>query len=65
MNERFLNKTENTIRVGIRNIRDGKQAPKDSGLGKLLNAMKTLDEPLYEELMEMYKKALQSPLCKK
>jgi len=65
MNERLLNKTEKTIRVGIRNIRDGKQTPKEAGLGKMLNAMKNLDEPLYNELMEMYKTALQSPFCKR
>jgi len=65
MNERLLNRTEKEIRVGIRAIRDGNKTPKEAGLGKMLNAMKNLDEPLYEELMEMYKKALQSPFCKK
>lgn len=65
MNERLLNRTEKEIRVGIKAIREGKKTPKEAGLGKMLNAMKNLDEPLYDELMEMYKKALQSPFCKR
>lgn len=65
MIEDLLNRTERKIRSGIREIRDGRKTPKEVGLGKLLNSIKTLDEPLYAELMELYKRALQSPFCKK
>lgn len=65
MNERLLKKAEKEIRVGIKAIRDGNKTPKESGLGKMLNALKPLDEPLYIELMDLYKKALQSPFCKR
>lgn len=65
MNEKLLNRTEKEIRIRIKAIRDGKKTPKEAGLGKMLNAMKNLDEPLYNELMKMYKKALQSPFCKR
>ena len=65
MNEKLLRKTEKEIRVGIKAIREGKKTPKESGLGKMLNAMKNLDEPLYDVLMKDYKKALNSPFCKR
>lgn len=60
MNERLLIKTEIEIRVGIHSIQNGIKTPKDAGVGKMLNAMKILDNPLYLELMEKYKKALKS-----
>jgi hypothetical protein len=65
MNERLLRRAEKEIRVGVKAIRDGYKTPKEAGLGKMLNAMKRLDEPLYDELMALYKKALQSPFCKR
>jgi len=65
MNERLLKKAEKEIRLGIKMIRDGYKTPKEASLGQSLNLMKHFDEPLYNELMEMYKKALQSPFCKR
>ena len=65
MNERILRKAENEIRVGIKSIRDGNKTVKESNLGSVLNAMKLFDEVLYDELFNLYKKALSSPFCKK
>ena len=65
MNDKLIQRAEKEIRVGIKAIRDGNKTVKDAGLGKLLNALKTLDEPLYIELIELYKKALKSPFCKR
>jgi hypothetical protein len=61
MNERLLKRSEKTIRVGIKNIKDGLKTPKEAGIGRVLNAMKNLDEPLYDDLLEQYKDALLSP----
>lgn len=65
MNERLLKQAEKKIKIGINAIRDGKKTPKEASLGKLLNAMKNLDEPLYEKLLKDYKKVLTSPFCKR
>jgi len=65
MNERLLRRTEKEIRVGIKAISDGKKTPKEAKLGRMLNALKNLDEPLYLELIDKYKKALKSPFIKK
>ncbi len=65
MNERLLRKSEKKIRLGIKTIRDGNKTPKDAGVGQTLNLMRHFDEILHSELMELYKKALQSPFCKR
>jgi len=41
-------------------IKIGKSTPKDSGIASLLNKMKTLDEPLYNELISRYKVVLKN-----
>lgn len=41
-------------------IRTGKSTPKDSGIAVLLNKMKGLDEPLYDELLAKYKVVLKN-----
>jgi hypothetical protein len=53
--EKNLFKLEKEIRVKMMNIKSGKLLPKDSGIGKLINMMKSLDEPLYEKIMVEYK----------
>lgn len=60
MNDRLLNKTERTIIAGIMRIKNGEITPAEAGLGKMLNALKNLDEPLYESLVKKYKEALDS-----
>jgi len=41
-------------------IKNRQLLPKDSGIGKLINLMKSLDEPLYEKIMKEYKEILAS-----
>jgi hypothetical protein len=36
-------------------IKSGKVTPAESGIGKLINLMKSIDEPLYNEIMIEYK----------
>ncbi len=64
-NEKLLKRAEKEIRIGIKSIRNGNKTPKEAGLGKMLNVIKTLDESLHLELMELYKKSLESPFCKR
>ena len=39
-------------------IKSKKITPKDSGIGKLINLMKSFDEPLFDKIMDEYKKVL-------
>lgn len=57
-NEKNLLRLEKEIRVKMINIKSGNLTPKDSGIGKLINMLKALDEPLYDSTMEEYKKIL-------
>jgi hypothetical protein len=57
-NERNLIKLEKDIKTKMNLIKDGKLLPKDSGIGKMINLMKSLDEPLYDRIMVEYKKIL-------
>lgn len=57
-NEKNLIKLEKEIYQKIMQIKSGKLLPKDSGIGKLINLMKTLDEPTYDKLLKEYKSAL-------
>ena len=57
-NEKNLLKLEKEIRIKMISIKSGKVEPKDSGIGKLINLMKSLDEPLYENIMNEYKSIL-------
>ncbi len=58
--EKDLIKLEKEIRVKMFNIKSGKLLPKDSGIGKMINLMKSFDEPLYEKIMIEYKQILQN-----
>ena len=58
--ERDLIRLEKEIRVKMMNIKSGKLLPKDSGIGKMINLMKSFDEPLYEKIMSEYKSILTS-----
>ncbi len=57
-NEKNLIKLEKEIYQKIIQIKSGKLLPKDSGIGKLINLMKSLDEPTYDKLLKEYKSAL-------
>jgi hypothetical protein len=57
-NEKNLIKLEKEIYQKIIQIKSGKLLPKDSGIGKMINLMKTLDEPTYDKLLQEYKSAL-------
>ncbi len=56
--EKNILKLEKEIRVKMINIKSGKLLPKDSGIGKLINLMKGIDEVLYNSLMDEYKLVL-------
>ena len=58
MNNKILIQTEKKIRKGIYLIKNKKQSPKEAKLGKLLNSLKNIDEPLYDELISLYKIAI-------
>ena len=59
-NEKNLLKLEKEIYQKIIQIKSGKLLPKDSGIGKMINLMKTLDEPTYDKLLQEYKSSLSS-----
>ncbi len=56
--ERNLIKLEKDIKTKMDLIKVGKLLPKDSGIGKMINLVKTLDEPLYDKILTDYKKVL-------
>ncbi len=53
--EKNLIKLEKEIRIKMINIKSGKITPGESGIGKLINLLKPLDEPLYNNIMSEYK----------
>ena len=59
-NEKNLIKLEKEIYQKIIQIKYGRILPKDSGIGKMINLMKTLDEPTYDKLLQEYKSVLSS-----
>lgn len=59
MNERLLKKAEKEVLAGIMSIKNGTKTPAEANLGRILNSLKKLDEPLYDELMKKYKAALE------
>jgi hypothetical protein len=57
-NERDLIRLEREINSKMKQIKSGQLLPKDSGIGKMINLMKNLDEPLYDKILSEYKKIL-------
>lgn len=57
-NEKNLTKLEKEIRGKMMQIKSGKITPADSGIGKLINLMKSFDEPLHGQIMNEYKQLL-------
>lgn len=56
MTERELIKLEATIRSKMEEIKKQRVSLKDSGIGSLMNALKKVDEALYEKILPEYKK---------
>ena len=56
MTERELIKLEATIRTKMDDIKNQRVSLKDSGIGGLLNALKKVDEALYDKILPEYKK---------
>ena len=55
MTERELIKLEATIRTKMEDIKKQRVSLKDSGIGGLMNALKKVDEALYEKILPEYK----------
>ena len=62
--EKNLIKLEKDIRSKMIQIKNGKITPRESEIGKSINLMKYLDEPLFNKLMSEYKKILGSTNAK-
>lgn len=58
--EKNIIKLEKEIIVKMMNIKSGKITPKDSGIGKMINLMKSIDEPLYDKIISDYKLIISS-----
>lgn len=56
--ERDLIRLEKEIKTKMGGIKNKKMTPSESGIGKLLNLMKSFDQPLFEKLISEYKKIL-------
>jgi hypothetical protein len=56
--EKDLIRLEKEIRGKMVQIKNKKMTPAESGIGKLLNLMKSFDETLFEKLISEYKKIL-------
>ncbi len=59
-NEKELIKLEKEIYSKMMKIKSGTLLPKDSGIGKMINLMKSFDETLYSKILRDYKKVLNS-----
>jgi hypothetical protein len=59
-NEKNLKRLEKEIFIKMSQIKSGKLLPKDSGIGKMINLMKSFDEPLYNKILAEYKNILAS-----
>ena len=60
MTERELRKLEITIKSKMADIRERRVSVKDSGIGSMLNALKKVDEALYEKILPEYKQLVTS-----
>ena len=56
--EKDLIRLEKEIKTKMGGIKNKKLTPAESGIGKLLNLMKSFDQPLFDKLMSDYKKIL-------
>ena len=56
--ERDLIRLEKEIKSKMIQIKNRNLTPAESGIGRLLNMMKSFDEPLFEKLINEYKDIL-------
>lgn len=56
MTERELIKLEASIRNKMEEIKKQRVSLKDSGIGRMMNSLKKVDEVLYEKIFPEYKK---------
>lgn len=56
--EKEIQKLEREIFIKMMSIKSGKVSPKDSGIGKLFNILKGVDEVSYEKHLSEYKEIL-------
>jgi hypothetical protein len=56
--EKEIQKLEKEIFIKMMGIKSGKVTPKDSGIGKLFNILKGVDEVSYERHLSEYKEIL-------
>ena len=56
MTERELIKLEASIRNKMEEIKKQRVSLKDSGIGRMMNSLKKVDEALYEKIFPEYKK---------
>ncbi len=57
--ERDIQRLEKEIFARMVSIKNGKMTPKESGIGKLFNVLKGIDEVSYEKNIKEYKNILQ------
>ena len=53
--EKDIIRLEREIKAKMTQIKNGKTTPKDSGIARLINLMKSFDEPLHDKIMVEYK----------
>ena len=56
--EKDIIRLEKEIKSKMVQIKNKKITPSESGIGRLINLMKTFDEPLFDKLMSGYKQIL-------
>lgn len=56
--EKDIIRLEKEIKSKMVQIKNKKLTPSESGIGRLINLMKTFDEPLFDKLMSDYKQIL-------
>lgn len=56
--EKDIIRLEKEIKSKMVQIKNRKLTPAESGIGRLINLMKTFDEPLFDKLMYDYKQIL-------
>lgn len=56
--EKDIIRLEKEIKSKMVQIKNKKLTPAESGIGRLINLMKTFDEPLFDKLMSDYKEIL-------
>jgi hypothetical protein len=56
--EKEIQRLEKEIFIKMMGIKSGKVSPKDSGIGKLFNILKGIDEVSYQKHLSEYKEIL-------